>query len=239
MAETGDNASNGSGKGSDASNTGKGDGTEASKAKPGEQSEVDLSKLSGDELKKVLENQELYKLPRIAELMADSKELAELKKKQDADTEKALADQKKFQELAEKRAADLETAKSQIKDLQIRMALQAKLAPAGVVDLDAAVKLADLSEVKIDDSTGAVTGIDEVVEALKKDKTYLFNPSGSGGNVGSATNETATESGGKTFKRSQLRDPKFYQENRDDILKAQAEGRIIDDLGPGAPAPAQ
>lgn len=33
---------------------------------------------------------------------------------------------------------------------------------------------------------------------------------------------------GQTFTLSQIRDPKFYEENRDAILKAQSEGRIKD-----------
>lgn len=189
---------------------------------------TDLSKLSADDLKQVLENPEFFKLPRVAELLEHSKELKTLKEQQAADQDKSLAEQKKFEELANKRGDEVTTLKSQIQNMTIDQALTNKLVPEGVVDLAAALKLADRSKIAIDDN-GNVTGVDEALESLKTDKAYLFGKPGQP-TVGGPTNANNQPSGPAKFKRSQLRDPAFYAEHRDEILAAQKAGLIEDDI---------
>lgn len=228
MAEAPDNSSNEGNQ----NNEGKGGGSKPD-PKPAATTTVDVSQLSGDDLAKVLENKELWKQPRLANLLNDSKEL---KKMQDAQSEaenKALEEQKKFEELAKKHADENTALKQQIQDNAITQALTGVLVGSGVVDLDAALKLVNRGEIKIDDS-GQATGVQEAIDALKTDKAYLFNNSG-GTTVGAASNQTGTgtgtQPGGYKFKESQLT-PAFYKEHEAEILEAYKNGQIEQDGPP-------
>jgi len=197
--------------------------------------EVDLKTLSAEQLQQVLENPNLWNLPRVKELRDQAAEAKTLKDAATAAENKRLEDNKEFETLAESRKTDLETAQGQIKTMRIDQALTNKLVPEGIVDLDAALKLVDRSKLTIDDN-GVVSGIDEVLASLKTDKAYLFNNTGTppDPSLGTPSNPTGgtPPTGPAKFKRSQLRDAKFYTENRDEIIKAQAAGLIEDDITP-------
>lgn len=201
----------------------------------GSNGNVDLKSLSADQLQQVLENPNLWNLPRVKELREQAAEAKTLKDAQAQADEKALEDQKKFEELATKRGEEVTSLKTQLQNTRIDQALTNKLVPGGVVDLEAALKLIDRSKVQIDDN-GNVSGIDEVIESLKTEKAYLFNKSGGSNdpNLGTPSNNNGGEGGGapSKFKRSQLKDPKFYADNREEILKAMRAGLIEDDITP-------
>ena len=169
------------------------------------------------------------------EVREQAAEAKTLKDAQATAEEKALEDQKKFEELATKRGEEVTGLKTQLQNTRIDQALTNKLVPGGVVDLEAALKLIDRSKLTIDDN-GVVGGIDEVLASLKTEKTYLFNNTGTPPNptLGTPSNPTGgtPPTGPAKFKRSQLRDPKFYTENRDEIIKAQQAGLIEDDITP-------
>lgn len=197
--------------------------------------QFDPTKLTGEQLNQILEkNSEIWKADRLAGLREKAKKFDDAQSAAAAAEQKTLEEQGKFKELSEKQAASMAELQTKLKDATVNQALTNKLAPLGVVDLEGALKLIDRSKIEVGDD-GAVTGLDEAVEALKTGKAYLFNTEG-----GSPTNTTVgTPSnpgngggtgGGATFKRSQLRDSKFYQENREAILKAQAAGKIEDDV---------
>lgn len=196
---------------------------------------VDLKTLSPEQLQQVLENPNLWNLPRVKELRDQAAEAKTLKDAATAAENKRLEDNKEFETLAESRKTELETAQGQIKTMRIDQALTNKLVPEGVVDLEAALKLVDRSKITIDDN-GVVSGIDEVLTSLKTEKTYLFNNTGTppDPSLGTPSNPTGgtPPTGPAKFKRSQLRDPKFYTEHRDEIIKAQAAGLIEDDITP-------
>lgn len=199
---------------------------------PPEAKEVDLKSLDSEQLVAVLENPNLYNLPRIKELRDASSELKKLKDQQKADEHKRLEEQKEFEKLAETRKTDLDAANKTIQDMQINQALTNKLVPEGVVDLEAAIALIDRSQIKIDDS-GNISGVDEALKSLKEGKGYLFDKSGEGKpNLGTPPGGNPGDGGSQKtkFKRSQLQDPEFYKKNREAILKAQKNGLIEDDL---------
>lgn len=199
-------------------------------------SDVDLAKLPADQLTKVLENPELFKLPRIQELMNDSKEYKKLAKSQQEAEDKQLKEQQKWEELASKKTKEADELRGQFKTLTINQALTTKLVAAGVVDLDGALKLADRSKIEVGED-GQVKGVDEAFEALKSDKAYLFNADSKPATVGSPTNPNNggdKPSGPSKFKRSQIT-PAFYAANKADIDAAALAGLIEDD----GPAPAQ
>lgn len=193
-----------------------------------------LKTLPADQLSAVLENPELFNLPRIKELRDGAAKAKELEEAQSKAEEENLTKNKKFEDLANKRGEEVNTLKSQLKTNKINQALTIKLAGQGVVDLDAALKLVNRDSLEVAED-GSVKGVDEALESLKKDRAYLFTSSGSS-KVGTATNPSnGQETGGQTrFKRSQIT-PKFYQENKEEIDKAHAAGQIEDD----GPAPVQ
>lgn len=200
----------------------------------GGDSNVDLTKLTEDQLAQVMENPNFWKLNRVQKLVGDSKQLEDLQKQQKADEDKRLEDQKEFEKLAETRKSELEEKDQTIQNLQINQALTNKLVPEGVVDLEAAIQLIDRSKIKIEDN-GQVTGVDDAIKSLKEGKAYLFNNSGNDQSLGSSSNGGNQQGGNQQqqqtkFKRSQLQDPKFYKDNRDAILEAMRNGQIEDDL---------
>ncbi|MDE2353839.1 MAG: hypothetical protein KGL17_02340 [Betaproteobacteria bacterium] len=77
---------------------------------------------------------------------------------------------KAAQAAADAKVADAAKAAN---DRVIRAELKAAALKAGMVDLDG-LKLADLSTVKINETTGEVEGAEALMEAMKKAKPYLF-----------------------------------------------------------------
>lgn len=223
---------NGGGAGNDGGQQQPGQGTPPAQTPPAA-GDVDLTKLPADQLQKALENPELWNLPRIKELRDAQAELKKLQDDSKKSADKQLEEQKKFQELATKRGEENAQLQQKIQGMAVDQQLTNKLAPLGVVNLEDALKLIDRSAVKVKDD-GTVEGVDAAVEALKKDKAYLFGQAGSTTSVGTPSNPAqGNQPGGPAkFKRSQLQDPKFYAENRDAIVKAAQAGQIEDDITP-------
>lgn len=197
-------------------------------------SDFDASKLTMDQLNKVLENPELWKNPRMANLMNAEKELRDLRKNQEADEEKRLAEGKKWEELATKRETDLKTANSTLQTLRADQALTNLLVKENVVDLDGALKLVDRGLITINDD-GTVTGADKAIASLKENKAYLFSGNNGQPRVGTPSNPSSTPVGanGFKFKESQLT-PEFYKANQKEIDEAGRLGLIEPDGPPHA-----
>jgi hypothetical protein len=194
---------------------------------------VDLAKIPADQLSKVLENPELWNQPRIKELREKAALADKLEADQKKSVEASLEKNKEFEALANKRQEENVTLQKQIQDGKIQTALLIGLSKETVVDMDAALKLVDLSQVKVSDA-GSVEGVTEAIDSLKKGKEYLFKAGGSG-NIGAASNGAGGDGSGvpMKFKRSQLRDNTFYKAHEKDILDAAQKGLIEDDLTPG------
>lgn len=199
-------------------------------------SEIDLSKLTPEQITQVLENKNLWDQPRIKELLNAQKELNTLKKTQEQEDEKKLTEQKKFEELAAKKTRENEELQEKIRQGEIDRALTTKLVGEKVVDLDAALKLVNRGEIQIDDN-GDIQGVDKALESLKTDKAYLFgtadpqNPVGGPTNPGNGNGEGTPGGGTPMFKRSQLT-PAFIKENSEAVDKAYAAGQIENDGPP-------
>lgn len=106
------------------------------------------------------------------ELEAAKAKLKEFEDKDRTELEKAQRD------LAEA-TARAEKAESEIKDLRIQNAFLGSNKHTWQ-NGGAALKLADLSEVKIDED-GKVTGLDKALEKLAKEHAYLLKPDGNSG----------------------------------------------------------
>lgn len=216
----------------------KGDNQPADPAKPTEPAkgkEGDAPEADDNFDPKVLESKKLWEQPRIKELLTAKKERDDLVAKAKEAEEKSLKDQNKHKELAEKKVEEVKTLQAKLEKTSIDQALTTKLAGEGVVDLDGALKLTDREKLSVDEN-GTVQGVEDAINALKQDRSYLFtNESGQPQKpkVGTATNPGQRGEGEgtvKKFKRSQLADRKFYEDNREDILAAQKAGMIEDDL---------
>jgi small-conductance mechanosensitive channel len=151
--------------------------------------------------------------------------LRELEGKVKAEEEAKMTEQEKLQ----RRLAELERKEAeyqqvlQARTLEYEVKLQAS--KLGVVDPDAAYRLLDVKQIEFDDD-GKPTNLEKVLKDLVAKKPYLV----SSGGVPSPTNPAQGRiSGQQVFTRSQLRDPKFFATNRDAIMQAMREGRILED----------
>lgn len=148
------------------------------------------------------------------------------REKADAEAEaKKLADQGKHKELADQKAKEAEEAKSSLNSYIKTSELKVAGLQAGCLDPDTLAKVVDLTSIEVKDGKVDAASIKAIVEKAKTEKPYLFGEAKKpdmGGQGG------APQGGGKpvTYTREQLRDAKFFQEHRDDIMKAMAEGRI-------------
>lgn len=121
-----------------------------------------------------------------------------------------------------------EKAETALKSERLRNAVYTGSIKAGVVDPDAVLALIERDS--LIDSDGNPSGIDDAIAALLEAKPYLranTNPAKPVGNIGNGTRADTATSGG--FTRSQLKDSKFFEDNKADIFKALAEGRISED----------
>jgi len=115
-----------------------------------------------------------------------AKEAAE-KNKSDLEKEKERADK-----LEQEKSQVVEAANSRLVNAELKMAA----VQAGVVDPDAAVQLANRSEITVGED-GSVTGAKEAIDALVKEKTYLVgkpnkgvgSPGSPGGDPGGLSEE--------------------------------------------------
>jgi hypothetical protein len=113
-----------------------------------------------------------------ARAKAAERRLAEIAAAQEEAERKALEEQERYKELYEKERQAREKEASGRKDDAIRSRFLLAAQSKGIVDPDVAFLIAKalpgFTAVQVDDE-GKVTGIDEVVEALVKEKPYLVS----------------------------------------------------------------
>ena len=149
------------------------------------------------------------------------KRLRELEKALKEKEEAELSEQERLQRRVaeyEARLAELERDRQE-RTLQYEVKLRA--AAMGIVDPDAAWRLLDLAAIEFDED-GTPTNIDEALEALVKAKPYLRSQ------AAPQVAPTNPARRAQVFTRSQLRDPKFFREHREEIMAALREGRIVE-----------
>ena len=123
----------------------------------------------------------------------------------------AAAKNGEWQKLAEQREQELKQARAEAREATIRAAA----ARLGIADGDYAVFLVGKA------------GEDADAEVVLKE-WKATNPAATAAS-GSASATNPDTSAAKTFTRSQLRDPVFFQANKAAILQAAREGRIQDE----------
>jgi len=151
---------------------------------------------------------------RFSEEVSKRKALEERLSKMESDSttarQKALEENKKFEDLYNESKPHVERAK----------ALEAVVTRS--VD-ELMTKIPEDKRSLIPESLTPEAKLDYI------HKNYDFLTAAAGGKtIGHGTNPGGDTTSTKTFTAEQLKDPKFYAENRDEILKAQREGRIKD-----------
>lgn len=169
-----------------------------------------------------------------AELRAAQQRLAEYEAAQRAAEEAQLTELEK----ANRRLAEYQTQEAQWQmerqQWRLQQAVQTHAARLGIIDLDAAAKLLDTSELEYDEQSGAPTNVEALLTAMLDRRPWLrgtqqqTQATPAAPNVG-ATNP-ARPSGPLTITPSQYSDPAFRtQYMRDfgeDILAAVTKGKV-------------
>lgn len=190
------------------------------------QQPVDFSKLSDDQLAKVLEDPRLFKLPRIQELREQAKKAKDLEEQQAKLKEEELKKKGEWEQVAKQKDEQLTQLQEQVKNQTINQAILQEASKQGVTRLDLVNKLIEKDNIAIDEN-GNVTGIEDAVKGLIETNEFLKGETKS--SMGSGSNPPSGNESGQQFTISQIQDPIFYQKNRDAIARAQATGNIIDD----------
>ncbi len=158
-----------------------------------------------------------------ASLRRRLKELEDLKKQMDdaklSETERL---QKRLAELEKEQALHLR--ERQERTLRYETMLAAS--KLGIVDPEAAYKLLDLKAIEFDED-GTPKDIQKHLEELLKQRPYLKPQAQPQAPTVSPTNPAVGSNRTNTFTQSQIADRRFWEQHRDEILKAMAEGRIV------------
>lgn len=130
-------------------------------------------------------------------------------------------------ERLQKRLAELErqqsTYEQERQERTLRYEVMLAAGRMGIVDPEAAYRLLDLASIEFD-ADGRPQAIDKALTELVQQKPYLRVQVSSG----NPTNP-ARAGGSATFTKGQIADRAFWNAHREEILRAMAEGRIVDD----------
>lgn len=160
-----------------------------------------------------------------AEAAEYRKRLRELEQTVKQHEESKLSETERLQKrLAE---LELEQASYQRERQERTLKYESMLAASrlGIIDPEAAYRLLDLSKIEFDED-GAPKNIEQALKDLLKAKPYLVGQA-QPASVGSPTNPATGQQRAGTFTTSQLNDYRFWQQHRDEILKAMSDGRIV------------
>ena len=122
----------------------------------------------------------------LRKLRKAEKELAQFRTQQEESEKGKLTETERWKSDAERYKNEAQQAKDALRQAKISHRFEAEAAKAGAQDLAAAIKLADLSTVDIDED-GSVTGIDAAISALKANHKFLFGPQTPANGVGNAS----------------------------------------------------
>lgn len=156
-----------------------------------------------------------------------AKELEEKKRALSAYEQEKLSEKERL----ERKLAELEQANAslltEIQQARLQSAIERHAARLGIVDPEAAAVLIDRAAVEFDED-GRPANVEALLKDLIKAKPYLARPAApSAGLPANPASNPAQRAG--VFRESQLRDYRFWEQHRDEILRAMREGRIVQD----------
>lgn len=170
---------------------------------------------------------------RFDEVNTELKSLKAWKDEQEAKQkqaeEESLKKKGEFETLAKQKEEEAAKLRAELQTERINNRIIAEAQKVGVVDIEPILALIDRSGIKIGDT--GVEGVTEAVTKLVEAKPYLKG-NGAAPQVGSGTNpvNSGNNPNAPKIKASQLKDPKFYQENHAAIMNAMKLGLIEDDI---------
>lgn len=147
-----------------------------------------------------------------------------LKELEDQQKARADADLSESERLT-KRASDLERQLAErdqaLQEHRVRSSTVGTAARLGFADPEDAMRLLNHANLEFD-AEGNPTNVEQQLASLAKAKPYLLGRKPPSFDTGSSAEGTA----GRIYTTAELRDTKFFEANRDDILLARREGRI-------------
>lgn len=192
--------------------------------------QFDPSKLSDEQLSKVLEDQRLWNTPRIKELRDQAKKGKDYETAQAQKAQEEAVKKGEFDKVLGDKDATIKTLTEQINNNRIDASLGEVLRKAGVLNIAAGLKLIDRTKLAIAEN-GQVEGIDEAIKTFSTQYPELIKANSSAPDLGGGTNPGSDGRVPGTFKMSEIADTKFYQEHEAEIMQALRTGKIIDDRG--------
>lgn len=131
-------------------------------------------------------------------------------------------------ERLQKRLAELEREQAQWQrerqERTLRYETMLAASKLGIVDPDVAYRLLDMTALEFDED-GRPTNLEQALRELLRTRPYL---AGAASTV-SPTNPATGQQRAGTFTLSQIADRKFWEQHRDEIMRAMSEGRIVSD----------
>lgn len=189
--------------------------------------DFDPTKLSNEQINKVLEDQRIWNTQRLKELREQAKKGKDYETEQAKKAQEEAVKKGEFDKVLGEKDAKIQELTAQLQNVQVDNALRGELQKAGVKNIEAGLKLLDRTNVKIGEN-GKLEGLDSALQAFKAAYPELLNSSSA--NVGSGTNPGDPNANVGQFKMSQIRDPEFYAKNHVAIKQAMAKGQIINDI---------
>lgn len=169
--------------------------------------------------------QAAFQHPRFKELAAQAAKAKQLEEAQQKAEEDRARQNGEFEKLADQNKAEAEKWRGQYQSAVTNNAIMAAAVKAGISDPDAAIKLIERKDIKLNDD-GTVEGVEDAVKSLIESKPYLKGAAPNV-NIGGPSNPDPNGPGTPpAYTGSQVRDHKFYMEHQAEIDKAVNEGRV-------------
>ena len=171
-----------------------------------------------------------FKHPRFKDLAEEKKsletQLKQIREEKEKEEEGKLKEKEKYKELAEKKDEQLQTLQTKFVRKTKEQAIIQEAVKLGISDTEAAIKLADLEKLQLNEN-GDVINAEEIVKGLVASRPYLVAGKPTG-NVGTPTpqGEGEPKLWNLSFLREKMKDAAWYKEHEADIDKAFKEGRV-------------
>lgn len=168
--------------------------------------DFDPSKLSDEQINKVLEDQRLWKTQRLSDLREQAKKGKEYETEKAKIAQEAAIKKGDFDKVLAEKDAQIQQLTEKLNNGQLDNTLRDALNKAGVKNLPAGLKLIDRANLNIGDN-GQIEGLDEAVKQFTEQYPEFVSINNT--SVGSPTNPSNIPSG-QPVKMSDMRNPVWF-----------------------------
>ena len=170
--------------------------------------DFDPSKLSDENLTKVLEDQRLWNTPRLKELREQAKKAKEYDAAQAKLADEQAIKKGEFDKVLSERDAQIKALTDQINNGQLDNALRDALTKAGVTNANAGLKLIDRSKLTMGEN-GQLEGLEDAMKSFESQYPELLTTNTT--SISSPTNPTNTPTG-QPVKMSDMRNATWFND---------------------------